>query len=99
MKTLHTVQNKNTFEIYTENELYASIIFENHAEAILKIGDKTFHIVEGETKNMVLKANNETLFVFEFDKLWGGAKLVSDGTDLGCVLDALDDRGGTLVSA
>jgi acetylglutamate kinase len=24
---------------------------------------------------------------------------ITDGTDLGCVLDALDDRGGTLVSA
>ena len=83
MTTLNISQNSNTFRIELENNLYAEITFIKNNNSQLLIDGKLFEVSEGEDKNMLLSDANQTIFTFKLDYLWGGADLISKGTDTG----------------
>lgn len=47
------------------------------------VRDKVFRVEKGHDKNMELKYQNQVLFRFEFDYIWGGAEITSNGIDTG----------------
>lgn len=75
---------KSKFKVYTGEKLYGEIVFDdNSLEASLMVRDKVFRVEKGHDKNMELKYQNQVLFRFEFDYIWGGAEITSNGIDTG----------------
>lgn len=84
MKKFTVKKEGQNFKICSEEKNYAEIQFDkNNLEATLQTDDITLRVERGDTKDLVLKENSKTLFVFKFDYVWGGAELVSDGVDTG----------------
>ncbi len=78
---------RNTVRLFNENTLYGSIDFsaERAFQADIFVYADRFHVgPKSETdKNLVVTKGDKTLFTFEFDKLWGGAEIASEGEENG----------------
>ena len=83
MKILTVTTEGNIYKINSQDKFYSEIIFTNATDATLKLDDKIYETTQDESKNIILSENGKSLFTFKFDKLWGGAEIISSGTQTG----------------
>ncbi|MBD8084587.1 hypothetical protein [Chryseobacterium caseinilyticum] len=84
MKKLSVKLQESKFKIYSEENLFGEIIYdENNLEASLLLGNKKLRAEKDSKNNIELKRNNLSLFTLDFDYIWGGAEIVFNGVDTG----------------
>lgn len=72
------------FKIYSDENLYGEIVFDkNNIEASLITNNKILRAERTLDKNIQVKYENQTLFTYNFDYIWGGAELILNGLDTG----------------
>lgn len=91
--------DKNTVRVYDGDTLFGSIDFNRDlpAHADIFIYADRFHIgpKSATEKNIVLTKADATVFTFAFDKIWGGAEIMSDGNQTGYEVKGRWFRAGT----
>lgn len=84
MKKLIVKLEDSKFKIYSDEKLFGEIVFDkNNIEASLMTNSKILRAEKGPEKNIQLKCGDQTLFTFNFDYIWGGAEITSNGIDTG----------------
>lgn len=84
MKKLIVKLQDSKFNIYSGEKIYGQIVFDkSNIEASLLSDNKILRAEKGLDKNIQLKYGDQTLFTFNFDYIWGGAEITSNGIDTG----------------